>query len=807
MKHTVNKWFVDKSLYKYFNENFKRNKIGNLTFPRSMVMRFNGKNQTISDDIINKMTDAMGQSIIDAIVKKHFNLTSFEFAYILPDHQEYLKEAVCNEIQKQTINNQTVERTGGGSISTPSFNIGTEASNWVFTYDELGIKTKELVALADIANYKIIGDSFVGDIRYRNAKGTQIIKVWNNEELGKEINYEGMMGEAFDTWAHVFIAINNIKAADPEYTVDKYDYVLIEDAGTKQTQVWRYEGGPVDTQASWDRKDTKAIDGNRYLVYKQYTLVGAAGRDGKDLDVSKLGADRIIDAIEGTLSTAGTGVGDVTQGELNLVKQDVAINEEDLRALEAKQALNKQDLDINTEDIVTNSDDISAIQKEITVFSNVWNGNQALTQADPTAAITTDVSALKGSAGEVFKFPANSKTSIEAQVVGTTDHKTVELTTGKVESYEIKSSDGTTDVSFKLMVDDKGLITMTDFNSKGTTVKTPTDIEISTIDQTRKLSSINLKDFVKQAQLDIVENDTLINTEDITSLEDRLDTYGIKYAKIPVVYEHITYNIDMRNTNLLTNSLYLTLSIIDKNGETQLFNNQFLQSSGEVDLSKGSPLELEYVSASLHTRRGDAYVGGDKPFIWEDEIKEYGTDGRLYTFKTKVPSTAGTYNTYEFIMKADNGKTGYLIYDIHQYGSTEWIEGNITMKYKIQDERIEKMMILLETSYEGTMTTPAKDAELLSIASTVADNQFSGETSLTEVNIPFVITIGQGAFIDSPLVYIDARAASTIGDTAFAKVVNAASTVVYMKSKFNTDAEKDRIFGPAHWNNITFYWM
>lgn len=109
-------------------------------------------------------------------------------------------------------------------------------------------------------------------------------------------------------------------------------------------------------------------------------------------------------------------------------------------------------------------------------------------------------------------------------------------------------------------------------------------------------------------------------------------------------------------------------------------------------------------------------------------------------------------------------------------------------------------------SFVGTWKSVTKQTEFMNIFTTISPNQFSDNVDITGITLPNVVSIGHDAFGLSRLTYIKIPKATTIGDNAFTLVRNEASTEVWMNHKFNTNAEKDRIFGWLQWNNITFHW-
>lgn len=102
------------------------------------------------------------------------------------------------------------------------------------------------------------------------------------------------------------------------------------------------------------------------------------------------------------------------------------------------------------------------------------------------------------------------------------------------------------------------------------------------------------------------------------------------------------------------------------------------------------------------------------------------------------------------------------------------------------------------------LSNPGPDGSYISV---IPANAFFTERKMIGLTLAGITDIGDQAFQQSPLTYIYIPAADTIGENAFQTVVNAATTKVIMKSKFNTQTEKDRIFGTNHWNLISFTWV
>lgn len=140
-----------------------------------------------------------------------------------------------------------------------------------------------------------------------------------------------------------------------------------------------------------------------------------------------------------------------------------------------------------------------------------------------------------------------------------------------------------------------------------------------------------------------------------------------------------------------------------------------------------------------------------------------------------------------------------------------WVIGGKTVKSLEMGGKV-LSLIQVQTptshnSFKGTFSTPAKQADFMAVTTTIASRQFVNEPKITSVSLPDVTDIGPVGLYFSPLTFVYIPKATTIGFNSFFTVVNAASTVVTMNKKFNTDTEKDRIFGKGHWSNITFHWL
>lgn len=165
-----------------------------------------------------------------------------------------------------------------------------------------------------------------------------------------------------------------------------------------------------------------------------------------------------------------------------------------------------------------------------------------------------------------------------------------------------------------------------------------------------------------------------------------------------------------------------------------------------------------------------------------------------------IINDASTSVTLPYVFNSDNQKNRI-------FGSGHW--SNITFHWT----KIDGSAYTGRNDFEGDFTSISRMSAFFGITTTVNENEFGNETLLTSITLPKVTTIKGGAFKWSPLRYIEIPLATTIesGNIVtshpFNHIVNDASTTVIMQSKFNTNAEKDRIFGSGNWSKVHFIWV
>lgn len=136
----------------------------------------------------------------------------------------------------------------------------------------------------------------------------------------------------------------------------------------------------------------------------------------------------------------------------------------------------------------------------------------------------------------------------------------------------------------------------------------------------------------------------------------------------------------------------------------------------------------------------------------------------------------------------------------------EWVIGGKTVQSLTMGSKILSFIKREPNSFTGTWSSPEQEAAFMAITDTVAENKFFFETGITSITLPETTTIETNAFVySSSLSSVHIPKAITIGDKSFDGTSN--NLEIWINKKFNTNAEKDRIFGTGKWNNITFHWL
>lgn len=100
-----------------------------------------------------------------------------------------------------------------------------------------------------------------------------------------------------------------------------------------------------------------------------------------------------------------------------------------------------------------------------------------------------------------------------------------------------------------------------------------------------------------------------------------------------------------------------------------------------------------------------------------------------------------------------------------------------------------------ENDYKGSFSTSAKLSEFKSITTSISDSQFRDELGITALSLPKLTSIGLRGFEHSQLTELYVPKLETADYDSFRHIINAATTTVFMPGKFDTKAEKDKMFG------------
>ncbi len=152
VKHNVETWFgADDALWDFYQNQFRGNTSGGFKAPRSMLRRFN--NFATKADIV-KAINSLGEVYIQGIVHlKYKQLKRTPFIMFEEDTRDYLMQAVCEAIQFAMFNEQVYERVNASTVSTPSFTLNRDTTNWMLTMDMYGKMAWNLIQNSGIDEY------------------------------------------------------------------------------------------------------------------------------------------------------------------------------------------------------------------------------------------------------------------------------------------------------------------------------------------------------------------------------------------------------------------------------------------------------------------------------------------------------------------------------------------------------------------------------------------------------------------------------------------------------------------------------
>lgn len=112
-----------------------------------------------------------------------------------------------------------------------------------------------------------------------------------------------------------------------------------------------------------------------------------------------------------------------------------------------------------------------------------------------------------------------------------------------------------------------------------------------------------------------------------------------------------------------------------------------------------------------------------------------------------------------------------------------------------------------KNDWKGTFSSHDKQVEFEAIKDSISAHGFDNEGSITAISLPNVTTIDEYAFFRSNFITINLPKVYSIGNNALTNTVNSRITEVTLPDLFDTDADKNRIFGENGWQRITFHWL
>lgn len=156
MTHKVEEWFneadskgVVYTPVQWFENKFKRNKLGTFKVPASVAKRFN-----LADEAVrNALFISIAQTYIDVLQKQKKKIKQLPFKAMLDEDRELLREWVCDAVQFCVLNNQVYQIVVGSNISTPSFTINVDTTPWVISADMIGMSAWNILSVVDIEAY------------------------------------------------------------------------------------------------------------------------------------------------------------------------------------------------------------------------------------------------------------------------------------------------------------------------------------------------------------------------------------------------------------------------------------------------------------------------------------------------------------------------------------------------------------------------------------------------------------------------------------------------------------------------------
>ncbi len=175
MENTIQDLFPN-GFKDYFENTFKRNTMGTLKMPSSVIRN--------SQKTIEELGEAIAQTYLDVIIRlKYTVLRNVKFSWLLPQDMEALQEALCGAVQHAIVNRNVFERLNASSISTNTFSISEDTTNWLLTKDALGMYAWSTLQSTGIDEYEIVCEDDMDFFIQTNNGNIQILGKYDLEKV------------------------------------------------------------------------------------------------------------------------------------------------------------------------------------------------------------------------------------------------------------------------------------------------------------------------------------------------------------------------------------------------------------------------------------------------------------------------------------------------------------------------------------------------------------------------------------------------------------------------------------------------
>lgn len=275
-----------------------------------------------------------------------------------------------------------------------------------------------------------------------------------------------------------------------------------------------------------------------------------------------------------------------------------------------------------------------------------------------------------------------------------------------------------------------------------------------------------------------------------------------------------------------------TPGAVDENDYWQFVKFEIKPSSFEPTTAQLQVLNGKAFTTAHETRLNQIEASG--LFLGDVISDKDETEADLITRVDGIFSTAIKGDHAEIIKETDTA--GEAIYFLLTKGDTTWTKGAERTEHIKTGASGGATTVGIQAgvnSYTGHLVTFDKFESLAEITTTIKQEAFRAANKLLTITFPLATTVADGVFfecsellsVDLPmattfngkifadcdkLTTLNLPSATTIADGVLEGLPNVPTLTITLPSKFNTDAEKMRIFGGAYgtdYNHITFTWV